>query len=231
MRKPNQIVDEITGVVYPPKEAIVDQLSTIRAIIGPTIKIYESTGDVHSIFPNLEMIQTAIDYLRGQPELEDLKPVESIDLELSSLAPGLQTKMFYDNKANTYNIDIMGVDVIPKIHEPELFGDMPMPVTDISLVLSLDCSKEYIITQQNPALAYYYGNDENVIKTEEGLYIKSKKYKFPDEDKVTYSFLLPKGQSNIVVTVNEIDGENFKVIYNININAHVHFKAQEDEGV
>lgn len=49
MDKPNQIIDPIRKVIYPPPEAIVNQLLTLRAIIMPTIKLYESTEDIRSI--------------------------------------------------------------------------------------------------------------------------------------------------------------------------------------
>ena len=54
MKKPNQIVDELRGVIYPPSEAVAPQLSTIRSIATGAIKVYESTRDIHSIFPNLD---------------------------------------------------------------------------------------------------------------------------------------------------------------------------------
>ena len=47
--KPNQIIDEITGVVYPPSEAIVPELATIRSVAVSTINLYEATSDIHAI--------------------------------------------------------------------------------------------------------------------------------------------------------------------------------------
>lgn len=227
MKKPNQIVDPILNVVYPPPEAVVPQLYTIRQLALATIKMYESTNEIRTIQPNLNMMQQAIDYLRGQPLPEDSEDPNHTEVEFVSLHNELQTKMIYDQETDTYNIEIIGTDVAQKIHRPELFGDITSAV-DVSIFLPLDPSKEYIIIQQNPALAFYYGKDENVVKTEMGEYIKSKKYREISGDGVEYGFLLSEGQTHISITVSEVKGD---IIYDIEVDAHVHFKAQEDEGV
>lgn len=48
-KKPNQVVDINLGRVFPPPEAIVPQLASVRAMATSAINVYEATEDVHSV--------------------------------------------------------------------------------------------------------------------------------------------------------------------------------------
>lgn len=226
-KKPNQVIDEITNVIYPPAEAVVSQLTTIRAIIPSTIKMYESTGDIHTIQPNLDMIQRAVDYLRGAPMRDELKPPEKNKLlpVIKSMNPNVTVGSFSDGN-DEYEISITGNGSLePTPPDSELFGELNEPVLQVNLTLNLTCGKSYKIVQHNPALEYF-PNDDRIIQCDNGDYAKAADYHVED-DTFTYSFLIKKGRSIISIAI--IDNENLSTVGYFTIHAHIHFKEQEAE--
>lgn len=221
--KPNQIVDEITGVIYPPAEAITSQLATIRAIIAPTIKMYESTSDIHTIQPNLDMIQRAINYLRGAPPLDFPGDEEE---EIVEIVHDSSLKVTLDKESdNCFVINILGMGVEPKLNKPELFGDLAKGLSDIGIKLPLNCGQTYEIIQNNPALKLYYPQDDTIVLTNDGDYIKMKSYLMM-EDVLEYYFLLPEGRNYIEITIIRKDEAKnvFETAYIFKISSHIHYK-------
>lgn len=224
-KKPNQMIDEITNVIYPPAEAVVNQLTTIRAIIAPTIKMYESTEDIHTIQPNLDMIQRAVDYLRGAPMRDDLKPIPEDKLKPiyipSSTGFNITSTV---NKDGEYDVSIVGIDVEKKISHPELFGEVDFPATEIGIEIPVTCGKTYLVAQENPVLEYYENDPSIKYYEDTNAWIKEKTY-LMDEDNFLYFFLLKEGRSQIRIAIYA-DYEN-PIIFNI--TSHIHFKTQEVE--
>ena len=225
MKKPDQIVDEISGKIFPPAEAVVNQLTTIRAIIPSTIKMYQSTEDIHTIQPNLDMIQRAIDYLRGAPMRDELKPAPEDTLKPTYIpASAGFTITSTLNKNGEYDVSVLGIDVEPKLNHPELFGDIGINVVELGIEIPVICGESYMVTQSNPVLSYYYPNDSYIVEVDnEGSkeYIKQKDY-LMNEDFFQYVFLLKEGRTKVRI---EIDSKDEPIVFNI--TSHIHFKKQE----
>lgn len=222
-KKPNQIIDEITEVIYPPAEAIANQLATIRAIVTPTIKMYEQTKDIHTIQPNLDMIQRAIDYLRGAPMQDDLRPTPE-DTIKPVYVPSVSGVFINSalNRNGEYDVSITGPEVESKILHPELFGDINFDAIEIGIEVPVICGSTYLILQENPMLEHY--KDDPTISEKDGLWTKEKEYKM-EEDFFQYNFLLGNGRSNVKINII-FDEDN---IITFNITSHIHFKKQEVE--
>lgn len=224
MKKPDQIQDELTGVIYPPPEAIIPQLSAIRSNAISAIKVYESTEDVHSIFPNLDMIQRGIDYMRGAPAIdipEEPEPPEDI------LTPGIWVNENVQTTSNrledgTYLFTIDAFDIPREPINEELFGTLPIDVLQVQLDLHIKCNERYTITQFNPVLEYYK-DDPTVFLEEDGKWYKMKNYMLTEDDLLEYMFLVPTGRNEIEIFVDDESGEigKFKFI------THVHFEKEE----
>lgn len=223
-KKPNQVIDEITNVIYPPAEAVVNQLTTIRAIIPSTIKMYESTEDIHTIQPNLDMIQRAIDYLRGAPMRDELKPIPEDTLKPIFIpsATGFNITISL-NKNGEYDISIVGTDVEKKIIHPELFGEVDFDATEMDFEIPVTCGKSYLVAQENPVLEYYESDPSIKYYEDTKVWIKEKTY-LMDEDNFIYAFLLPKGRSKIRIAIYA----DFEESIIFNITSHIHFKKQEE---
>lgn len=222
-KKPNQIVDEIRGVVYPPKEAIVDQLATIRAIIPPTIKIYESTEDIHTIQPNLDMIQRAICYLRGAPLPDDMRPApeEKIKPEYIPATPGFFIVSQF-NKKSEYDVSMDAFDIDPVIMHPELFGDnLDFKAVEMIIKIPVTCGKNYLVAQENPILVHYI-EDEYVFEIEPGVFVKEKQY-YMKEDYFEYAFLISPERSKIRIAFYA----DYEEPIVFNITTHIHFKKED----
>lgn len=224
MKKPNQIIDEIKNVIYPPAEAVVNQLNTIKAIIPSTVKMYQSTEDIHTIQPNLDMIQRAIDYLRGAPMIDDLKPAPEDVLKpvFTIASSGFNVFSNFD-KNGEYNVTVVGLDVDPEITHKELFGKVDFNATEFGITIPVTCGKTYLVTQESPVLEYY--KDDPTISEIDGIWTKEKTY-YMDEDFFTYAFLLVEGRTEIKVVFSEEDNPNPIVM---NITTHIHFKQKEEE--
>lgn len=230
MKKPNQVIDEITEVVYPPAEAILPQLYTIRTLASSTAKVYEATEDIHSILPNLDMIQRAVDYLRGAPMQDELRPTPEDTLRpiFISKAPGMSIYCSF-NKEGKYDVDINAYNIEPKIEHVELFGDINFDATEVILEIPIICGRVYTVEQVNPILAHYEEKDSTVNGIDYNgkiIYVKTKDYRFDEEDILSYAFLIGKGRSQIIISIT--DKETSEVI-EFNINSHIHFKEKETE--
>lgn len=226
MKKPNQIQDELTGVIYPPSQAIMPQLAAIRSIASATIKVYENTEDIHSIFPNLDQMQRGIDYLRGAPAIEipeEPEPPEDV-LQPGIWVPEEASSNYERLKDGTYLYTIDAFDIPYKGITEEFFGQLPVKTLEISLVIQIQCNRRYTITQCNPILEYYK-DDPSVYQDEDGSWVKMKNYMFTDDDILEYKFLIPTGRNVIEIYVDDEDGEvgKFRFI------THVHFEKQEEE--
>lgn len=218
MKKPDQIIDKITSVIYPPPEAIPGYLDTIKVVAASTKKIYEDTEDIHSIFPNLDMMERAISYLRGSPIPEDLKPLPEDLLKpiYHPASSGLNIISIL-NRNGEYDVSIVGVDIEPKIEHKELFGELNEKVMEIGIEIPVICGKNYLVTQENPVLSHYI-EDENVSEIDDGIYVKEKIYTM-DEDTFQYAFLLKEGRSKVRIAFYA-DYEE-PIIFNI--TSHIHF--------
>lgn len=219
MKKPNQIVDEITNVIYPPAEAIASQLNTIKVIIPQTIKMYESTKDIHTIQPNLDMIQRAIDYLRGAPMIDELKPIPEDTLNpgfaINTNGFNVMTKM---NKDGEYDVTVTGLDIEFNPPDEELFGNIDFKAAELRIIIPVICGKSYLVTQMNPALKHY--PDDPDVSEVDGMWVKEKVYEV-DEDEFIYALLLEEGRTVIEVAISEEDSTE-PIVFNI--HSHVHFK-------
>lgn len=218
MKKPDQIVDMQLQLIYPPNEAILPQLYTIKTVASSTMKMYEATQDIHSIFPNLDMIQRAIDYLRGAPIPEDLKPLPE-DLLKPVYHPASSGLNIIStlNRNGEYDVSIVGVDIEPKIEHTELFGELDEKVMEMGIEIPVICGKNYLITQENPILSHYI-EDENVSEIEDGIYVKEKIYAM-DEDTFQYAFLLKEGRTKVRIAFYA----DYEEPIVFNITSHIHF--------
>lgn len=225
-RKPNQVIDEITQVIYPPAEAIVGQLSTIKAIIPSTIRMYEDTEDIHTIFPNLDMIQRAIDYLRGAPMQPELKPLpeDILNPTLISYSSNVNITIKYTAE-NEYDMSVVGTEIEPHIHYPELFGDQDIEVVTLELGLPVICGHQYEVSQINPILAIYQ-DDPSIQQDENEQWIKVKTYDM-DKDTFEYAFLTQGGRNDIKITIKDLTDDSQDPI-TFNINTHIHFKGKDE---
>ena len=224
-KKPNQVIDEITQVIYPPAEAVVNQLTTIRAIIPSTIKMYQSTSDIHTIQPNLDMIERAIAYLRGAPMRDELKPNPEDTLKPIFIpsSGGFNITMSL-NKNGEYDISIIGIDVEKKIAHPELFGEVDFPATEMGFEIPVTCGKSYLVAQENPVLEYYEDDPSVKYYEDTKAWIKEKIY-IMDEDNFQYMFLLQEGRTKVRIAIYA----DFEEPIVFNITSHIHFKEQENE--
>lgn len=224
-RKPNQVIDEITNVIYPPPEAIPGQLDTIRVLAQSTKKIYESTGDIHSLFPNLDMIQRAIDYLRGAPMRDELKPTPEDTLKPIFIPASSGFNITYSlNKDGEYDVTIVGTDVEKTVAHPELFGEVDFPATEMGFEIPVTCGKTYLIAQENKILEYY--QDDLSVKFYEDTqkWVKEKEY-IMDEDNLEYYFLLKEGRSKVRIAIFA----DYEEPIVFNITSHIHLKKQEED--
>lgn len=211
--------------LYPPAEAIVQQLNTIRAIIPPTVKIFESTGSVDTIQPNLDMIQRAINYLRGEV-LQPIPPAPEDKLNPTFIpyfkGAGISVTLVTENE---YQIAVHAVDVEPTIKYPELFGDPGVDAVTMSIKIPVICGHTYKITQINPILSKYE-NDPNIIQNDDGSWVKEKDY-LMEKDDFEYAFLLSEGRVNIEIYIEDLDTpENPPALFNI--SSHIHFKEKDE---
>lgn len=222
-KKPNQIIDEISNVIYPPAEAVVNQLSTIRAIIPSTIKMYESTGDIHTIQPNLDMIQRAIDYLRGAPMRDELKPTpeDTMKIVYKVTSPGVAINFALDG--DEYVVNVEGIDIARGEIDTGLFGKIDFDATQMSITIPVICGHTYRVCQVNPVLEYYK-DDPSVYKVGD-VWEKEKEYTLT-EDTFEYCFLLAEGRTKVGITISDVtDPDSFTTSFCI--NSHIHFKKQE----
>lgn len=217
--KPNQVVDEVMRLVYPPSEAIIPQLSTIRSIAASTIKVYDATHDIHSIFPNLNTLQEIINYLRGAPMKDELKPEDTLKPIFISSAPGLTITSSL-NKDGEYDISIVGTNLEPKIDHPELFGDVNFKAIEMNIKIPVICGQTYLIAQSNPVLKNYL-NDEYVMELD-GEFIKEKMYNMI-EDIFEYAFLLIEGRTKVNISIYA----DYQKPIVFNITSHIHFKKEK----
>lgn len=232
MKKPNQIIDEITGVIYPPAEAVVNQLSTIKAIIPSTIKMYQDTQDIHTIFPNLQMIQGALDYLRGMPMLDGLKPLPDDKIKPTIIAYSSDVKITVDRVGDKeYNVELSGVDIEPHIQYPDLFGELDIDVLTASIGIPVICGRRYEVTQINPILRFFK-DDPTISEMENGDWVKNKEY-LMEEDDFEYSFLVPDGRNHIEIIIKDLDAESSDEAEPIvfKIATHIHFAEPEEDTV
>lgn len=223
-KKPDQVIDEITGVVYPPAEAVESQLATIRAIIPSTIKMYKDTGDIHTIQPNLDMIQTALNYLRGAPALEFPQEPEDILKPSFSYANGGLSVVCTMEKENDYKIEIVGLNIDPIIQNPEFWGELNIDAIDFGINIPVICGQTYTVTQYNDILQHF--PDDLYIEELEDTWVKNKQYTMEDDD-LEYLFLIGKGRSKIEIFIEDKDG----VYAHFDITAHIHFKEKQQEEV
>lgn len=228
MKKPDQIIDEITNVVYPPAQAIPGQLDTIKVIAASTKKIYDATGDIHSIFPNLDMMERAIVYLRGAPMNDDLKPAPEDTLKpiFTPASSGFNIVSTL-NRNGEYDISIVGIDVDSAVIHPELFGDIlnNLEVVEMQFEIPVTCGKRYLIAQENPVLEYYANNGDTDIMYDEkyNVWVKEKQYMM-DEDTFQYAFLLEEGRSKVRIAIYA----DYEEPIVFNITSHIHFKKKEE---
>lgn len=224
MKKPNQIIDEITNVIYPPAEAIPGQLDTIKVVAASTKKIYDATGDIHSIFPNLDMIQRAIDYLKGAPMKDELKPIPEDTLKPvyipSSSGFNITSSI---NRDGEYDVSIVGIDVEQKINYPELFGDVDFPAIEMGIEIPVTCGKTYLVAQNNPVLEHYEDDPSIKYYESDNAWVKEKEYPM-EEDFFQYMFLLQEGRSKVRIAIYA-DYEE-PIIFNI--TSHIHIKKEEE---
>lgn len=219
-RKPNQIIDEITEAIYPPAEAIESQLNTIRAIIPSTVKMYKDTGDIHTIQPNLDMIQRALDYLRGAPKLDFPQEPEDVLKPTFSYGNGGLSVVCTMEKENYYKIEIIGLNIEPNIQHPELWGELNIDAIDFGIHVPVICGESYTVTQYNDILKHF--PDDPYISELEDTWVKNKQYTM-DEDDFEYMFLISKGRSSIEIFIEDSEG----VYAHFDITAHIHFKEKE----
>lgn len=222
IKKPEQIVDMQLQLIYPPSEAILPQLYTIKSVAASTMKVYEATQDIHSIFPNLDMIQRAVDYLRGAPIPDDMKPLPEDILKpiYHPASEGLNIISTL-NKDGEYNVSIVGIDIVPKIEHPELFGTLDEKVMEMGIEIPVICGKNYLITQENPVLENYQ-DDSTIQFGPDGEWVKEKIYTM-DEDAFQYAFLLREGRTKVRI-VFYTDYED-PIVFNI--TSHIHFGEEE----
>lgn len=228
-KKPNQVIDEITKVIYPPAEAIVDQLGTIRAIVTPTIKLYENTGDIHTIQPNLDMIERAIKYLRGAPYIDiplDKEPEDT--LNPTFITPdGMGAKIELADEDNSFLVSLINFAAKQEEVNEDLFGEIDFDAMEIHLEIPIECGKPYIVTQYNPVLEHF-NHDPSISQDSSGKWCKIKEYVIDDEDTFEYAFLIPTGRSEIEIYIDDDAGKSvgkFKIV------SHIHFeKEKEDNG-
>lgn len=222
-KKPNQIIDEITNVIYPPPEAIPGQLDTIKVVAASTKKIYDATCDIHSIFPNLDMIQRAIDYLRGAPMRDELKPIPEDTLKPTYIPSSSGFNITSSlNRDGEYEVSIVGIDVEKKINYPELFGEVDFPAVEMGIEFPVTCGKTYLVAQENPILEYYEDDPSIKYYEDTNVWIKEKEY-LMEEDYFKYMFLLEEGRSKIRIAVYADHEE--PIIFNI--TSHIHLKEDE----
>lgn len=186
--------------------------------------MYESTKDIHTIQPNLDMIQRAINYLRGAPMRDELKPIpedtvkpiyipSSSDFNITSAI----------NRDGEYDVSIVGIDVLKEINYPELFGEVDFPAVEMGIEIPVTCGKTYLIAQENPVLEYYEDDPSISYYEDDNCWIKEKEYHM-DEDYFKYMFLLQEGRSEIRIAIYA-DHEN-PIIFNI--TSHIHLKKEEE---
>lgn len=214
MMKPNQIVDEITGAIYPPAEAVTNQLTTIRAIIPSTIKMYESTGDIHTIQPNLDMIQRAINYLRGAPPLIVNPEVEVNEPEINA-SSDLSTTVKVNSRGE-YDISVLGIDVEPVIQ-------YNVRAVETTLTIKDEMFNSYLVTEQNPFLSNV--PNELLVDMNNGEWVKETTYTVDEDSMITYSFFLLEGRTKVRIAFESVNRS--PIIFNI--SAHIHFKETEKE--
>lgn len=234
MKRPDQVIDEVTNVIYPPVEAILPQLYSIKTIAASAGRVYEATEDIHSIFPNLDAMQKIINYLRGAPIPEDLKPMPEDTLKpiFTPASSGFNIVSTL-NRNGEYDISIVGIDVDPAIAHPELFGNIlnDLEVVEMQFEIPVTCGKRYLIAQENPVLEYYANNGDTDIMYDEkyNVWVKEKQYMM-NEDTFQYAFLLEEGRSKVRIAIYA----DYEEPIVFNITSHIHFKKKEvippDEG-
>lgn len=223
---PNQVIDWKKRVIYPDSKAIVNQLGTIRSIIPSTIKMYEATEDIRSIQTNLDMIQSAVEFLRGKPMPDDMRPpYPPIKIDYVVASPvAVVTK--FDDKHREYKIAVTGTNIEPNLINDYLFGEIETPVLEMNLRFPVICGHTYQITQINQALSLY-PEDLSIYQDEDtGDWIKVKEYVM-DEDIFALAFLILNGRNKINISVIDLDDENAPEL-KFNISTHIHFKDKED---
>lgn len=223
MKKPNQIIDEITNVIYPEPLAIEGQLMTLRNLATSTLKTYQSTEDIHSILVNLDMMQKGIEYLRGAPIQEELmpkpEPEDTIKPTFVSYSENLSIISTMP-KDREYVVYIEGVDIDPKINNEDLFGKVDFKALEIGIEMPVICGKTYLISQENPALSHY--QDDEYVMAIDNSYIKEKQYNMT-EDTFEYAFLLIEGRTRINISIYA----DYEEPITFCIYSHIHFKKEE----
>lgn len=190
--------------------------------------MYESTEDIHTIQPNLDMIQRAIDYLRGSPMRDELKPVEDPKDTLHPLivptveGVSIETTLVGDND---YLVNIVGIDINSRPVDKDWFGDTISDVMEIAVDIPVICGMKYTIVQRNNVLQHYYPDDPTIDKDLGGWY-KMKTYVFED-DQLTYKFLIPSGYSTVELFITQ-DNDDLPMAH-FKFMSHIHFKKQEVE--
>lgn len=204
---------------YPPSGAIPSQLATIRAVAQMAINMFEETEDPETIQTNLDMIQTAIDYLRGA-ELSPQEP-EKPKVSFELIHPKDIDCSIDTDDNHIFEVSIIGLDATPEIRNPELFGDI-QNVSEITLNLPVICGKSYTVTQENKLLEYYK-DDPSISQDSEGIWIKNNTY-YTKRDMLEYSFLVGEGRN--IIHINIFDEGEEEVLCYLNIVTHIHFKEE-----
>lgn len=189
--------------------------------------MYESTKDIHTIQPNLDMIQRAINYLRGAPMRDELKPLPEDKIKPiyipSSSGFNITSSI---NREGEYDVSIVGIDIAKEINYPELFGEVDFPAVEMGIEIPVTCGKTYLIAQENPVLEYYEDDPSIKYYEDQKAWIKEKEYVM-DEDYFKYIFLLKEGRSKIRIAIYA-DYEQ-PIIFNI--TSHIHIKKEESPDV
>lgn len=179
------------------------------------------------------MLQRGINYLRGEPirdEFDPELPPEDEKDRVNIIADENFKISIYRISETTFEINVLGIDIEPKLNQPELFGDAAVGLSDMGIHLPLLCESTYEIFQNNPILELYYPEDDSIIKTNLGEYIKTKSY-YIEDDFLDYYFLLPEGRNEIEITIVEnLEDEipNYKETYVFKIKTHIHYAQPEE---
>lgn len=170
------------------------------------------------------MIQRAINYLRGAPMRDELKPIPEDTVKPiyipSSSGFNITSAI---NRDGEYDVSIVGIDILKEINYPELFGEVDFPAAEMGIKIPVTCGKTYLIAQENPVLKYYKNDSSISYYEDNNSWIKEKEY-YMDEDYFKYMFLLQDGRSKIRIAIYA-DHEN-PIIFNI--TSHIHLKKEEE---
>lgn len=162
--------------------------------------------------------------------IDELKPLpeDKLNPSLISYSSGINITTKY-TKENEYDVMIVGNNIEPHIHYPDLFGDLDIEVVTMELGIPVVCGHRYVVTQINPILSLYV-DDNSIEQTEDNEWVKTKEY-FMNDDTFEYAFLVPSGRNQITLSIKDIDAETSDAAKPVifNITTHIHFKEQEED--